>query len=144
MPMSKDLSAYPKSLFDYFESGYKTGLRLKCSNPQKLRFRLYGLKSALQHHGHPHKFFAENVTLLVRENELIIARVDAVDSGVIAVEPLSDQTAELPLPPLPSMPLPELPQMDARRVEEMIQDPMESALEKLGFFAGVKNREDKK
>lgn len=142
MPASKDLSKYPATFFSYFESGYKTGIRLQTDTPDKLRFRLYHFASALRANGHPHKFFADGTTILTRPGEVIIQRVDAVGDGVTGIQSITEGTPAYIAQPLMSNPSErELPKLDAAR--EMVKDPMESALEKLGFFTNVKKRENK-
>lgn len=150
MPASKDPSRYPSSYFGYYEAGYKSGIRLQSDNPHGLRFRLYNFAHALRAQGHPHKFFADNTTLLVRAGEVIIQRVDAAGDGVTSFQTITEGTPAQILQPLMSNPLPtplasmperELPKLDVAR--EMVKDPMESALEKLGFFTNVKKREAK-
>lgn len=151
MPTSKHLSNYEHQLYTYVEAGFKTGLRLTCTTKKAakhLQLRLYGFREALRAEGHPYLAFADALVLRVRDNDLYIERVGrvSIQGDIINIQPLhqepattaSDTTSDRPA--RVEQPLISQPVLSSEPLTP-VENPMESALEKLGFFAGVKARE---
>lgn len=125
------VNSYSTRELDFIERGFKQGLQITLSSAKAAnyqRLRLYGLRKALRAEGHPSAFFAENITMVVQDNVLTITRVDNIQANVVSVQALTDEAS---LPPLPPTPQPQAPVV----IEEKYIDPMQSALEKLGYFA---------
>lgn len=151
------LSQYPSEYYRVVElaardpSGYETqGTMEEC---MALRFDLYAFRRALQRENHPHRQFADPLKFFIHEHQdgtakLIILKSDRTMLSRLAAQGLLGKQ----IPNFGGRP----PGMDEAPVQPIVttmlsdgsvlqpdEDPMESALEKLGFFAGVKKREEK-
>lgn len=126
------VTSYAQREIDFIDRGFKQGLRITFASKKAAeyqRLRLYGLRKALRAEGHPLAFFAENTTYIVQDNILLITRVDNLQaSSIVDIQPLAPNS-EAALPPL------EQPTAPPPPAEERYIDPMQSALEKLGYFA---------
>lgn len=153
MAKSADLSAYNPILFSVIQQVRDTGSYETTGTMEEcmaLRFELYGFKRALQRAGHPDALAAKQISWYVQETgtgaKLTGLRKDRTKVVEMAKRGLLDkQQAVWPPAPEgrpPGMEL-ELPKLEQPKALEETDNPMESALRKLGFFTSVEDREKK-
>jgi hypothetical protein len=152
MAKSKNYQQYPPSYFSILRQIERLGIyqvEAPARKPlESLRFDLYGFSNALRHAGHPDSKLADQISWSIqglstgmfrlegrrRDTAFLaqLARAGLQDPSVQAPE---SQSAERPGPTSIISPPPTL---------EPAEDPMESALRKLGFFTGIEKREQSK
>lgn len=137
MPRSTDLSTYGKEFFDAIQVASQSGLRLDCGSAESaanLRLEFYSFRSALRKANHLHAWIANPLRFTIEGQFLIIEKADSKLASIMA----SAQPLGAIVPPQPSVPAeagdpaPVLPSINP---VEPFQDPVATALEKLGFFA---------
>lgn len=138
MPTPKYVRSYTAEELSFIERGYREGLRIQCPSYEvaaKIRMRLYGLQKALRLEEHPTRFFGDRITMLLPRGSttLTILRTDDQQSGAIRVEPIQPRAPHIE-PPRELMAEPPAAEVQAPNALQSAEDPMESALRKLGFF----------
>lgn len=148
MPMPKKLSSYESEWFLYVERAFRDplGLLLTCTDSAKARWlqlRFYGFREALRSEAHPHLIFADGLTAKVRAHELLLTRATNASEAIVHVRSLSSGQEINTSPTFNYEPTGDNPPLELIQPLQPTEDPMESALRKLGFFAAVKDDKPK-
>lgn len=143
MAKSADISAYNPVLFTVIQQVRDTGSYETSGTMQEcmsLRFELYGFKRALVRAGHPDAMAAKQISWFIEElpngsAKLTGLRKDRTKVVEMAKRGLTSQAQAVWPQPQDRPPGMDLPPIEPPVAEEKYVDPMQSALEKLGYFA---------